>query len=136
MLECMILGDSIAVGIGHYRPECITEAEVGITSKNYILEYGNGLRQAQTVIISLGSNDHKDIDTEEGVLKLRRSIDADKVIWILPSAKIKPHQRAIILKIAEHNGDLVITIPLGSLSDDGIHPTGVGYRSLAERTKD
>jgi len=39
MIECLILGDSIAVGIGQMRPECVVQAKSGINSE----DYANGL---------------------------------------------------------------------------------------------
>mgnify|MGYP003345415807 CR=1 FL=1 len=37
MLECMIIGDSIAVGVSQQRQECITLSENGINSANWLL---------------------------------------------------------------------------------------------------
>ena len=34
--NCVIMGDSIAVGVGMYRPDCATVARSGITSARYI----------------------------------------------------------------------------------------------------
>jgi hypothetical protein len=59
MIECLILGDSIAVGVSQLRPECIVQAQSGINSE----DYANGLFRhfelihAKKTIISLGSND-------------------------------------------------------------------------------
>ena len=36
MIECLVLGDSIATGVGGARPECVTSARVGITSATYV----------------------------------------------------------------------------------------------------
>ena len=36
MLECLILGDSLAVGVGQVRTECVTRAKSGINSYNYV----------------------------------------------------------------------------------------------------
>ena len=36
MLECLILGDSLAVGVGQVRSECVTRAKSGINSYNYV----------------------------------------------------------------------------------------------------
>ena len=62
MVPCLIMGDSIAVGVGQARPECSTIAEVGINSARY-LQTLHGARHAQTVIISLGVNDSVDMET-------------------------------------------------------------------------
>jgi lysophospholipase L1-like esterase len=60
MLECLILGDSLAVGVGQVRTECVTHAKSGINSYDYVNRYllhTKGDTQAKHVIISLGSND-------------------------------------------------------------------------------
>jgi lysophospholipase L1-like esterase len=62
MLECLILGDSLAVGVGQARTECVTRAKSGINSYDYVNRYllhTKGDAQAKSVIISLGSNDTK-----------------------------------------------------------------------------
>jgi len=58
MLECLILGDSIAVGVAQFRPECVAYAKGGINSRQWVNSYITKNRSANTVIISLGSNDH------------------------------------------------------------------------------
>ena len=64
MLECLVLGDSIASGVGQARPECETVARVGITSGTYINELLPGApRAARTAVISLGVNDDATVDT-------------------------------------------------------------------------
>jgi len=131
MLECLILGDSIAVGVGLYRPKCTVYVQQGINSKNYNLTYNKTNLKAQTVIISLGSNDYEKIDTRKELLDLRKRVDAEKVYWILPA--IKPDIQDIIENIATTHGDWIVRIP--NLSNDGIHPTMTGYKKLAEITK-
>jgi len=57
MLECLILGDSLAVGVGQIRQECTTRAKSGINSYDYVnrhIWHTNGNNQAKTIIISLG----------------------------------------------------------------------------------
>jgi hypothetical protein len=63
MFECMILGDSIATGIAQHRPECLTYATVGVNTRKFVTEHIAGNLSAKTVIISLGSNDSKDMKT-------------------------------------------------------------------------
>jgi len=133
MIACYILGDSIAVGIGQYRPECTVEAEVGINSQTYMQHFGFRLRQADRVIISIGTNDYPGVNSELEIAALRNSIDADSVIWILPNKVLRPQQRKIVLAIAKKNDDNVIDIPKSILTEDGIHPNN--YRVLAEMTR-
>jgi hypothetical protein len=56
LLECLVLGDSIAVGLGQARPECAVVAVSGITSERYVLTL-HARPRARTVVISLGVND-------------------------------------------------------------------------------
>lgn len=127
MLECLIIGDSIAVGTAQFRPECAVYAKVGINSKDWNNKYGQLDLSAGVVIISLGSNDHKGIHTERELERLRRTIKSKQVIWIIPA--IKPEIQRTVKQIAEWNRDSVIMIP--RLSKDGIHPSIPGYKEMA-----
>lgn len=131
MIECLILGDSIAVGTGLYRPECKVLVQQGITSKGWNMSNIKSKLDANTVVISLGSNDYGQIDSFEELTKLRKRIHAEKVYWIMPA--IKPNIQEMIENIALENGDWIIRIP--HLSNDGVHPTMQGYRKIAEITK-
>lgn len=132
MLECLILGDSIAVGTAQARPECVSYSKGGINSYNWFnTNVGKSPYQAKTVIISLGSNDHKGVKTEAELHNIRQLTKADRVYWIVPA--IKPEIQDIVRRIAMENGDVIL--PIKDLSTDGVHPTTKGYRQLAEATK-
>ena len=136
MLECLILGDSLAVGVGQIRQECTTRAKSGINSYDYVnrhIWHTNGNNQAKTVIISLGSNDLKNINTFEELDTLRQLVKADRVYWILPA--IKDVKRKNVQKVADKYQDFVIDSKQHQLSADGIHPTYKGYKEIAEKTK-
>ncbi len=131
MLECLIVGDSIAVGTAHFRPECVSLSKSGINSRDWNKQNaGNGLK-AKTVIISLGSNDHSGIRTIWELQNLREKVDADRVYWILPA--IKPHVQKMVTQIANDHNDVII--PITKLQKDGVHPTGAGYKEIAAKTK-
>ena len=139
MIDCLILGDSIAVGTHRQRPECVAYAKVGITSSQWNQQNSARELTANTVIISLGSNDHKGVYTHKELSAMRERVQATRVFWILPAGK-NPHGgvdiryiQQVVREIAEQHGDTVLSIP--SLSKDGIHPLGPGYRELAYRTK-
>ena len=124
MFECLILGDSIAVGVGEARPECMTVAEIGITSEDFAYSY-RGPPGATQVIVSLGSNDKH--DSSGALWYLRKHING-QVIWILPARR---YQQAPVRKLAQQFGDKTVTIP--SVRRDGVHPSD--YRRLADLTR-
>jgi lysophospholipase L1-like esterase len=132
MIDCLIIGDSIAVGTHTVRKECVAYATGGWNSKQWNKKYLNNNLSAKTVIISLGSNDHQFIQTRVELEKLRDKIDnSSKVYWIVPA--IKENIQEIVKQIAKDNGDILI--PITKLQTDGIHPSSAGYKEIAEKTK-
>ena len=132
MLDCLIVGDSIAVGTSQVRTECVSYSKGGINSHQWVNQYiGKTPLQAKTVIISLGSNDHKYVKTESELETIRQLTKADKVYWILPA--IKPNIQEIVKKVAEKYGDTIL--PITRLQKDGVHPSWAGYKELADKTK-
>ena len=132
------MGDSIAVGTATFRPECSVWAKTGISSKGWVNRYIEGSFgwsdsefSSDVIIISLGSNDSRWINSEEKLRKVRISARAKRVYWILPANK--PDIQEIIKKIAVEYGDEVLPIP--KLSADGVHPTIQGYKELAGKIK-
>lgn len=132
MLECLILGDSIAVGVGQHLSQCRTYAKVGITSHGWSNTWlQNGL-DAKHTIISLGSNDSTLITgPTKSYLKSIRENLSGKVYWVLPANN--DAVRSIIEEIAKKHGDIVF--PIQETIRDGVHPTSREYRRLAEQTK-
>jgi hypothetical protein len=126
------MGDSIAIGTNVYKPKCEIIAEVGINSYQWVNKnIDKAPYQAKTVIISLGSNDHKYVKTESELHTIRQLTKADRVYWILPA--IKPNIQETVKKIAAYYGDVVL--PITKLQPDGIHPSWAGYKELVEKTK-
>lgn len=140
MIECLIIGDSIAVGTATARPECVAYAKGGINSYQWVNQnIGNTPLLAKTVIISLGSNDHKGVKTESELRTIRELTKADRVFWILP-AGVHPKNNVpveqiqeMVRRVAKAHGDTVL--PITRLQKDGIHPSWAGYKELAEKTK-
>jgi lysophospholipase L1-like esterase len=131
MLECLILGDSIAVGTHSFRTECVAHAKGGWNSWQWNRDYLNKDLTANTVIISLGSNDHKGVKTRQELVKMRDKVKGQRVFWILPA--IKPDIQNIVKEIAKDNNDVILTIP--ALQKDGVHPSWRGYKEIAEQTR-
>ena len=130
MLECMIVGDSIGVGIAHIRKDCVSTAVGGINSWQANQYKENSSIRAKTVIISLGSNDHAGVKTEKELRKLRANTIADRVYWILPA--IKPEIREIVIRVADDWKDTVLPI---TQTTDKVHPTRKNYVELATEAK-
>ena len=63
MIDCLIVGDSIAVGTHQFKPDCVAYAKGGINSWQWNRKFGDKQLGANTVIISLGSNDHEGVRT-------------------------------------------------------------------------
>ncbi len=139
MIDCLILGDSIAVGTHQQRPECIAFAKGGINSWQWNKQYGSNNLTADTVIISLGSNDHKGVKTYDELQRMRSKIKGSRVFWILPAGNLKAGGVAIetiqhlVKEVAAQYGDTVL--PITRLQPDGIHPSGAGYKQLALSTR-
>jgi hypothetical protein len=98
MLDCLILGDSIAVGVSQIRKECVAYVKSGINSRDFYNKHKTMLseqKQIGTTIISIGPNDTKSIDTIKYANLIRENIKG-KVYWILPSETKKPEKFEII----------------------------------------
>jgi lysophospholipase L1-like esterase len=132
MLECLIIGDSIAVGTHQFKQECVAYAKGGWNTWQWNRDYLKNDLTAKTVIISLGSNDHKGVRTKAELQRVREKIGPNtRVFWILPA--IKPDIQQIVKDMAKEYGDTVL--PITRLQPDGIHPSWAGYKELANATK-
>jgi lysophospholipase L1-like esterase len=135
MLECLIIGDSIAVGTKMFAPtECVSYAKGGYNTWQWNRKWGKTPLEAKTVVISLGTNDHQYIKTHKELYTIRVRIKAQNVVWIMPpcNAKFcKPNVNAEISSIAYHFGDKVIKTD--RLQSDRIHPSWKGYKELVSK---
>lgn len=139
MLECLILGDSIAVGTHQFMQECKTYSQGGLNSHQWNKKFlGNNLK-AETVIISLGTNDHQYINTPAELNRLREQVKGKNVYWVLPmgnnpkSGVSLEEIQEIVLRIANENGDTIISTK--RTQKDGIHPSWAGYKELVNSVK-
>lgn len=140
MLECLIVGDSIAVGTKMFMPECKDYAKGGINSWQYNKMFGTKDLTTDTLIISLGSNDHKGVKTYDELFSMRQRVNAKRVFWVLPHGNLNAPQnlpiaeiQKIVQGVAEYYGDTVL--PIRGIQPDGIHPSWSGYKDIAARTK-
>lgn len=129
-MACVIIGDSIAVGIHAQAPSCAMLAHKGWTSTRWHQRYRTLRVDADRVVISLGSNDGHG-DTAGQIAAIRAQVEARHVVWIVPACNLRA-ARAVVAEAARH-GDALLWIR--GLSPDGVHPTGRGYRSLEQRSR-
>lgn len=133
MFDCLIMGDSIAVGAHMFRPECVSYSKGGITSHGWDKLYGKKNLTAETVIISLGTNDSKGDYTYGKLMEIREKIKGKRVFWIAPHEKSKPMAYYNVNFIAGIFGDNVIWTE--HYQKDKIHPSWAGYKELMDKTK-
>lgn len=133
MIDCMIIGDSIAVGSHMFRKECVAHAKGGITSIGWLDRYKDIDLSAQTMIISLGTNDWDKANTFLHLKQLREQVKAKQVFWIAPNAESKPKALADVQKVAKIYNDTVIAT--NRWQQDKIHPSWEGYKELMSKTK-
>jgi hypothetical protein len=130
LVACVFLGDSIAVGIGQFRPECQTVAKVGITSGRYI-QAMLVHQSAEVAVISLGVNDDPSMPTAENLRTVRAEVAARQVVWIVPN--VRDYARDAIRQVAAEHGDQTLDLRRyeALIAPDHIHPTGTGYLLIA-----
>lgn len=136
MLDCLIIGDSIAVGTANVRQECVSYSVGGLNSRQWNNKFANKDLSAGTTIISLGTNDHDGVHTFKELSIMRSRVTAGRVFWILPPCNdkfCKSNVNEIVEIIAKSRGDTIIKT--NRLQKDAIHPSWAGYKELAEKTK-
>ena len=131
MIPCLVIGDSLAVGVGLTLPECRTEARVGLSARQFVHEFLSP-READKVVISLGVNDGESAYTIPNLRRVRESVRGRTVYWLLPAQH--DYARIAIRTVAARFGDRVIDCTPHS-GPDGLHPTGSGYRSLGAQIR-
>ena len=135
MLDCLILGDSIAVGTANVRTECVSYSVGGLNSWQWNKRFASKELSAKSVIISLGTNDHSGVHTFKELSAMRSRVGAEHVYWIMPPCNdkfCKSDVNEIVKIIADSRGDTIIGTQ--RLQKDAIHPSWAGYKELAEQT--
>ena len=79
--SCALVGDSIAHGAAVFAPHCLRATWPGLNSKRWVDRFGRAPVQADTVVISMGTNEQRD-PALQGLLTLRSRIQASRVMWI------------------------------------------------------
>jgi lysophospholipase L1-like esterase len=122
MTDCLIIGDSIGVGIALHTP-CKVAAQVGRASSTQAAIIKRV--SADHVIISLGSNDPFDPELLRNLRRVRASINAKWVVWIVP---YHSHAGGAVRRVADAYGDGMVELRAFKTAD-GVHPTN--YRGVA-----
>lgn len=122
MIDCLIVGDSIAVGVAPRLPQCTVNAKIGIPSASVI----GRTKDAAILIVSAGSNDPDNPRLADNLRAIRAKTHG-KVIWILP---INKRAAGIVREVANENKDEVIAFSSGY---DRVHPSS--YCTLAQSIK-
>ncbi len=131
-MNCMVMGDSIAVGIAWAMPDCRRQVKSAITSTPYLQTFAVKLN-ADLVVISLGANDWH-LGTYDNLRRLRAGITARRVVWLLPNIR-RPGVRDAIERVSEEHGDRWIDTTPYAGGGDHVHPTMGGYRTIAARAR-
>ncbi len=133
--NCLILGDSIAVGTAQ-QARCMVAALNGISTKQWVRQFSATVEPIasafEVVLISLGSNDGKlpDPMTYEYLTRARKSVaHAKRVVWIAPGPQFSA--RAQVQAVAMMHGDVVYERPVEQLHADSVHFTKAGYQRIA-----
>jgi len=135
MLECLIIGDSIAVGTKMFAPkECVSYSKGGYNTWQWNKRWGNVKLEANKVVISLGTNDHRYINTYRELNKVRHRIRSVNVVWIMPPCNrgfCKSNVNNTVRQIAAAHNDTIISTSY--VQPDNIHPSWRGYKDLVRK---
>lgn len=119
MIDCVAIGDSIAVGVGQ-AAQCTINAKVGASS-SYIVDHAIS-SAFDVAVISAGSNDPHNPKLRTNLDRIRSKIKAKRVVWILPYDR---RAAAIVKAVAVQHGDGYIDLS-GFKTRDGVHPSSYG----------
>ena len=124
MFECLVLGDSIAVGVGQNLPTCETIAKVGLSSSQVLASVKKVSKDL--VVVSVGSNDPRNPELLRNVRALRAKLDAKYVIWLLPYDR---SAAGAVREVASSYRDYLLDLRNYD-TNDGVHPKN--YKELAK----
>lgn len=133
MLDCLIMGDSIAVGTHMFKSECVSLSQGGITSHGWDKKFGHNDLSARVVLISLSTNDWERANTLSKLREIRQRVHADRVYWVQPNPQSKPQAVEHVKTVAREFGDTVLVT--NRWQPDRIHPSWAGYKQIAREAK-
>lgn len=122
-MDCVALGDSIAVGISQ-SSSCRRMAVVGYPSQKILVMSRNV--NADTVIISAGSNDPTNPSLRNNLYNIRKNVKAKKVVWVAPYDQTAS---SVVREVANYFNDRVVYLTEYK-TNDKVHPRN--YSLLAK----
>lgn len=126
-MTCGIIGDSIALGLAlAAHMGCDQSAVVGRTPA--AIAAHPLPRSYDWAVISAGSNNPRRINIEPDLRRIRRSVHAKRVIWVLPHS---PQAARVVYRVALSYGDGVQAFRAGR---DNLHPRS--YSALWRDVRD
>lgn len=131
MFECLIIGDSIAVGTAaavnpRIRTACEVQARESITVEK-VLAWPRSGKIYHAIIVAIGSNNAPGPGLQDAIEQLRARLKGLRVIWVLPYAR---PQAYAIRSVAVRHSDEALDL-LQFPSTDRVHPSD--YRDVARR---
>jgi hypothetical protein len=137
MLDCLIIGDELAIGVAMNKPHCAVAAKPYINSQTWVETSLDLVVSSKTTIISLMTHDDPSINSKENLIDIRSRVTSGKVFWIMPLEVPGPNfMKQIIVDLAKINNDAIIYISPTERKEVGdIHPTEEGYNNIAKRIK-
>lgn len=132
MPSCLLLGDSIAIGLQKFMVGCTFVAGIGVNTPTMVhrLENTPALHDVvyDVAVVSLGSNDRiGGIRLEMHLTVLQRRVPARRIIFVLPALEA---QRASVARIAEAFGHSTVSFEPGK---DGVHPNSYAVLAMDVR---
>ncbi|RVT93277.1 hypothetical protein [Sphingomonas crocodyli] len=129
MLDCLLLGDSIATGIAAVLnaggPICAVAARVGAGSGELAAQIAKAGPYPVT-IVSMGTNDKRgSTGLDTNLANARMALGRARVLWVLPYDRRAAYS---VTQVAFRFGDELIDLA-GFATRDRIHPAS--YREVA-----
>jgi hypothetical protein len=121
--RCLIIGDSIAVGLAGQFSKCASRANVGLSS-GAVMRLAASAPLADWAAISAGSDDPTNPALRGNLEAIRERVRARRVIWIVPR---NGRAAAVVRAVAGAHGDGAVAFSTGR---DGVHP--LSYPTLAK----
>lgn len=132
--KIVVIGDSIAVGIGQAIKGAVVNATVGINSSKILANASSdaSVQGAELAIVSAGSNDivKGNGDSQKltaNITAIKDALGAKKYVWILPYDKVA--SEAVKNAVG---GDKTVNLTSYS-SSDGLHPSNYSAVATAAR---